>query len=164
MGGSTERGNRAPYAEFNAWADPEAAEAVLASGIPFTMIGLNLTHQALATPEVIARIGALGTPLGRLRRRLARVLRVDLPRRCSASRRRRCTTRAPSRSSPSPAVVRCVDRVRGDRDRGRAGRAARPSSTSTGGSGARRTRRVAVELDAERFWDLVVDAVARLGR
>ena len=64
MGGSTERGNRTPYAEFNAWVDPDAAAAVLASGVPFTMVGLNLTHQARATPEVIARMHALGTPLG----------------------------------------------------------------------------------------------------
>ena len=108
MGGSTERGNRAPYAEFNAWADPEAAEAVLASGIPFTMIGLNLTHQALATPAVIARIGAVGTPLADWVCRRAHVLRLDLPRRCSASP-------APPVHDPcavalvaEPAVVRCV--------------------------------------------------------
>src|SRR5215471_10641942 len=33
MGGSAERGNRMPYAEFNAWVDPEALEIVLASGV-----------------------------------------------------------------------------------------------------------------------------------
>ncbi|MFC4119110.1 nucleoside hydrolase [Nonomuraea zeae] len=60
MGGSTERGNITPYAEFNSWSDPEAAAIVLASGLPFTMIGLNVTHQALATPDVLARIGAIG--------------------------------------------------------------------------------------------------------
>lgn len=65
MGGSAERGNRTPYAEFNAWVDPEALEIVLASGVPFTLVGLNLTHQALATPEVVARIDAIGTPLAR---------------------------------------------------------------------------------------------------
>ncbi|SEH01657.1 purine nucleosidase/pyrimidine-specific ribonucleoside hydrolase [Nonomuraea solani] len=61
MGGSTGRGNITPYAEFNAWTDPEAAAIVLGSGLRFTMIGLNVTHQALATREVIARIGAVGT-------------------------------------------------------------------------------------------------------
>jgi inosine-uridine nucleoside N-ribohydrolase len=65
MGGTTERGNRTPYAEFNAWVDPEALEIVLASGVPFTLVGLQVTHQALATPEVIARIAAIGTPLAR---------------------------------------------------------------------------------------------------
>ncbi|MEV0311999.1 nucleoside hydrolase [Nonomuraea fuscirosea] len=61
MGGSTGRGNITPYAEFNAWTDPEAVAVVLGSGLPFTMIGLNVTHQVLVTPGVVARIGAAGT-------------------------------------------------------------------------------------------------------
>jgi purine nucleosidase/pyrimidine-specific ribonucleoside hydrolase len=63
MGGSASRGNRTPYAEFNIWMDPEAADVVLRSGIPTTMCGLDVTHQALVTKEVFARIEALGTPL-----------------------------------------------------------------------------------------------------
>lgn len=53
MGGSTEGGNHTPSAEFNAFADPEALDLVLRSGIPIRMVGLNLTHQALATQEVV---------------------------------------------------------------------------------------------------------------
>jgi inosine-uridine nucleoside N-ribohydrolase len=49
MGGSVGEGNRTPAAEFNIWADPEAARRVLASGIDVTMIGLDVTHQALVT-------------------------------------------------------------------------------------------------------------------
>jgi len=64
MGGSTERGNTTPYGEFNIVTDPEAADIVLRSGLPLTMIGLNVTHQALATEEVIAEFLALGTRLG----------------------------------------------------------------------------------------------------
>ncbi|TMR09550.1 nucleoside hydrolase [Nonomuraea turkmeniaca] len=60
MGGSTGRGNVTPYAEFNCWCDPEAASIVLGSGPPLTMIGLNVTHQALVTQDVIARISAIG--------------------------------------------------------------------------------------------------------
>ncbi|WP_028925265.1 nucleoside hydrolase [Pseudonocardia acaciae] len=60
MGGSTGRGNATPYAEFNSWADPEAAAAVVAAGLPFTMVGLNVTHQVLATAEVLERIAAIG--------------------------------------------------------------------------------------------------------
>ena len=63
MGGSTSHGNVTPYAEFNAFADPEAASEVFASGVPVTMIGLNVTHQALATDEIIARIRGLGSDL-----------------------------------------------------------------------------------------------------
>jgi len=66
MGGSTERGNDTPYAEFNIRVDPEAADIVFRSGLPVTMCGLNVTHQALATPEVVGRLRALGTKMGDL--------------------------------------------------------------------------------------------------
>ncbi|MFI6003229.1 nucleoside hydrolase [Streptomyces sp. NPDC051366] len=66
MGGSTERGNRTPAAEFNIQADPEAADIVFRSGVPLTMCGLNVTHQALATPEIVARFERLGTDLGQV--------------------------------------------------------------------------------------------------
>jgi inosine-uridine nucleoside N-ribohydrolase len=49
MGGSIAEGNVTPAAEFNAFVDPEAAAAVFASGIPVTMIGLDVTHKALFT-------------------------------------------------------------------------------------------------------------------
>ena len=60
MGGSTERGNVTPYAEFNAWVDPEALDRVLGSGIRFTMVGLNVTHRALVTTRVRERLAAVG--------------------------------------------------------------------------------------------------------
>ena len=47
MGGSIGEGNRTPAAEFNVWADPEAARRVFASGLDVTMIGLDVTHRAL---------------------------------------------------------------------------------------------------------------------
>jgi hypothetical protein len=55
-------GNTRPYAEFNALVDPEAAEIVFSSGKPLTMVGLNLTHQAQASPEVVDRLRASATP------------------------------------------------------------------------------------------------------
>jgi purine nucleosidase/pyrimidine-specific ribonucleoside hydrolase len=64
MGGSTGRGNTTPYGEFNIVTDPEAADIVLRSGLPVTMIGLNVTHQALATAEVIAEFRGMGTRAG----------------------------------------------------------------------------------------------------
>ena len=51
MGGAVGEGNRTPAAEFNIWADPEAARRVFASGIDVTMIGLDVTHQALIVAE-----------------------------------------------------------------------------------------------------------------
>mgnify|MGYP001814180068 CR=1 FL=1 len=58
MGGGS-FGNRTPLAEFNIWADPEAAAIVFASGAPLTMAGLDVTHQFQATPERIEQIRAI---------------------------------------------------------------------------------------------------------
>jgi inosine-uridine nucleoside N-ribohydrolase len=49
MGGAIAEGNVTPAAEFNIWADPEAAARVFASGIDLTMVGLDVTHKALFT-------------------------------------------------------------------------------------------------------------------
>jgi inosine-uridine nucleoside N-ribohydrolase len=49
MGGAFAEGNVTPAAEFNIWADPEAAARVFASGIDVTMVGIDVTHKALFT-------------------------------------------------------------------------------------------------------------------
>ena len=56
MGGAIGMGNREPASEFNIWADPEAAKIVFGCGRPITMSPLEVTHQALATDEVIGRL------------------------------------------------------------------------------------------------------------
>jgi inosine-uridine nucleoside N-ribohydrolase len=60
MGGSIAEGNITPAAEFNVWADPEAARLVFASGLDVTMVGLDVTHQALLGPEEESRLRATG--------------------------------------------------------------------------------------------------------
>jgi inosine-uridine nucleoside N-ribohydrolase len=60
MGGAIGLGNATPVAEFNIWADPEAAAIVFACGRPITMTPLEVTHQALATDEVLARLRQAG--------------------------------------------------------------------------------------------------------
>jgi pyrimidine-specific ribonucleoside hydrolase len=60
MGGAIAEGNVTPAAEFNAFVDPEAAAAVFASGIDVTMIGLDVTHQALFTPAHAERLRGTG--------------------------------------------------------------------------------------------------------
>jgi inosine-uridine nucleoside N-ribohydrolase len=60
MGGAIGLGNVTPAAEFNIWADPEAAARVFASGIELTMIGLDVTHQALLMNEDAERLRASG--------------------------------------------------------------------------------------------------------
>ncbi|KQO11162.1 ribonucleoside hydrolase [Agreia sp. Leaf244] len=61
MGGGFHVGNWSATAEFNIIIDPEAAHIVFNESWPLTMVGLDLTHQALATPEVRARIEAIDT-------------------------------------------------------------------------------------------------------
>ncbi len=60
MGGAISEGNVTPAAEFNAFVDPEAAAAVFGSGIPVTMIGLDVTHKALFTRAHAERLRATG--------------------------------------------------------------------------------------------------------
>ena len=65
MGGAYfEVGNITPAAEFNIYVDPEAAEIVLTSGVPVTMMPLDVTHKALATRTRIEAIRALDTRVG----------------------------------------------------------------------------------------------------
>ena len=162
MGGSTERGNRTPYAEFNAWVDPEAAALVLASGVPFTMVGLNLTHQARATAEVIARMHALGTPLGETvagwfeffgstYRSLFGAGAAPVHDPCAVA------------LVAEPGVVRCTDAFMAVETDGRWTRGATVVDLR-GRLGREPNARIALELDAGRFWDVVVAAVERLGR
>ncbi len=65
MGGAVGEGNVTPAAEFNIWADPEAAHRVFTSGIDLTMVGLDVTHQALLRPADVDRLRAAGNA-GRL--------------------------------------------------------------------------------------------------
>lgn len=61
MGGGVNVGNWSATSEFNIVIDPEAAHIVFNEAWPLTMVGLDLTHEALATPSVIADIAAVGT-------------------------------------------------------------------------------------------------------
>jgi inosine-uridine nucleoside N-ribohydrolase len=60
MGGAVGLGNITPAAEFNIWADPEAAARVFESGIEVTMIGLDVTHEALLMEEDAEQLRASG--------------------------------------------------------------------------------------------------------
>ena len=61
MGGAMrEGGNRSPSAEFNVLVDPHAADIVYNTGKPVTAMGLDVTHQVLSTRERVARLRAVG--------------------------------------------------------------------------------------------------------
>ncbi len=61
MGRSIGLGNTTPAAEFNIYVDPEAAREVFDSGLPITMSGLDVTHQAGAGPAVRERLRRAGS-------------------------------------------------------------------------------------------------------
>ena len=160
MGGGTGRGNVTPLAEFNIFVDPEAAAIVFESGIPLTMIGLNLTHQALATKEVLERIRALpGEPARAVAGWMAffggRYERVH-------------GEFAPPVHDPctvalliDPTLIRSVDSFVAVETEGRWTRGATVVDLN-GRLGRPPNARVALELDAPRFWDLVIGALERL--
>lgn len=60
MGGGVREANATPAAEFNIYVDPEAAHIVFTSGIPITMVGLDVTNRALLTPEEIGDLSRGG--------------------------------------------------------------------------------------------------------
>lgn len=67
MGGAYfEVGNITPAAEFNIYVDPEAAAIVFKSGVPITVMPLDVTHKALTTAPHIAGFRAMGTEVGRM--------------------------------------------------------------------------------------------------
>lgn len=66
MGGSTTCGNITPAAEFNIFADPEAAKLVFESGIPIRMVGLNVTRQQTTPKAVFEQIRTIDNDAARL--------------------------------------------------------------------------------------------------
>ena len=160
MGGSTGRGNTTPAAEFNVFVDPEAAAIVFESGLPVTMIGLNLTHQARATPEVLARVRALdGEPARAVEGWMGFF---------GAAYERVHGEWAPPVHDPctiamliDPALIRAVDTFVAVETEGRWTRGATVVDLHDR-FGRPPNARVALELDAPRFWDLVLAALAAL--
>jgi purine nucleosidase/pyrimidine-specific ribonucleoside hydrolase len=162
MGGSTVRGNVTPAAEFNIFVDPEAAAAVFTSGLPVTMIGLNLTHQARATREVLERVHALpGEPARAVEGWMAFF---------GGTYERVHGEFAPPVHDPctvalliDPGLMRCADAFVAVETEGRWTRGATVVDFD-GRLGQPPNARVALDLDAPRFWDLVLGALGRLGQ
>ncbi len=66
MGGSVANGNVTPAAEYNIWADAEAAYICFTSGRPITMVGLDVTRKVLCYPEIVERMERVGTGASKL--------------------------------------------------------------------------------------------------
>ena len=66
MGGAIlEYGNITPQAEFNIYADPHAAHIVFHSGVPITLIPLDVTHKCLLTQKHVDRLMQISSPISR---------------------------------------------------------------------------------------------------
>jgi pyrimidine-specific ribonucleoside hydrolase len=171
MGGSLTSGNATPAAEFNIWCDPEAAHVVFTSGIPIKMIGLNVTRQVLATPERRAQIRGLGS-------RTAGIVADLLD---FYSERLRQISGLPGGSMHDPlAVAALVDpdvlrfepmhvaiELRGTHTYGMTlcdSRHLREPDLTPRAPGRHRgeepNAEVAVAVNADRFWDLFLDALS----
>lgn len=160
MGGSTGRGNVGAYPEFNAWADPEAAAVVFASGLPLTMVGLNISHQALITEEVITRIGAVGNTTAAFGVELLRFF-------CNSYDKAEGMPEGPLHDPITVAIA--IDRAVATIQRCHVD--VETSGEFTSGAtcvdlhnmlGKEPNADVAITLDVKRFWDLVTDAVSSL--
>ena len=160
MGGSTVRGNRMPYAEFNAFSDPEALDVCLRSGVPIRMVGLNLTHQALATPAIVERIAAVPGVLGQVTSAWMGFY--------GASYQRVCSFDAPPVHDPCTIAALAAPSLIGWQEAYVAveldGRWTRGATVVDLDNrlGEAPNCRVAMTLDVAGYWDLVLDALARL--
>src|SRR5215469_7933451 len=164
MGGAYTRGNRTPAAEFNMLADPEAAATVFDADWPLTMVGLDLTHQAIATSRVTERIRALDTDVSRMVTALldfygASYRRSGIPGAgdgppvhdpCAVARVAR------------PALMAAEDAFVAVETRGE-WTAGMTVTDFRGILGRPPNAKVATTLDAAAFWDLVLDALRALG-
>jgi purine nucleosidase len=162
MGGSAGRGNVTPAAEFNIAADPEAAAIVFGAGWTVTMVGLDVTHQARATPGVRERMRGLGR------------LGADLLLPALSGYRHEDTEvegRAPAADGPAVhdvcavALVAASDLFRCVPARVEVETIGRWTAgmtvTDFAAPEAERNALVAMSVDVPAFWDLVLDAYAR---
>ncbi|MEU2790066.1 nucleoside hydrolase [Streptomyces sp. NPDC007100] len=161
MGGGYHEGNWSAVAEFNIVIDPHAAHIVFNERWPVTMVGLDLTHQALATPEVTKKIADVGTKPARFVLELLDFFR-------DAYRENQGFEYPPVHDPCAVAYVIDPDVM--------TVRKAPVDIELTGGLTMGMTvtdfrwpipedcrTQVAVKLDHERFWNLVVDALERIG-
>lgn len=162
MGGAIGLGNWTPSAEFNIHADPEAAAAVFASGVPITLVPLEVTHQALATDEVLARIAALDTPVARMSDALMRffadtyqrVFGFDAP-----AVHDPCAVAAIIDPTLVPTrLVNVAIDIESDLSAGRT------VCDIYGTTGRTPNAEVGIDIDVDRFWDLMLAALATYPR
>jgi len=161
MGGACfELGNVTPAAEFNIHVDPHAAAIVLDSGIPITMIPLDVTHQVLTTPKRLIALRALGNRCGSA---VAALL-------AAFERKRRANYGSRGRALHDPCVIAYLLRpaLYGGREANVAIETQSPLTLGMtvvdwwGVTGRKPNARVMNTVDANGFYDLFTERLARL--
>lgn len=161
MGGAIGLGNWTPSAEFNIVVDPEAADAVLRSGVPVTLVPLEVTHLALATDPVVDRIARLGSPVAEAS--------VALLRYFADTYREVFGFPAPAVHDPCAVAAILEPDVVPTRhlnvavDLGSELSLGRTVVDVHGTTGRAPNADVGVGLDVDRFWDLMIAALGRYG-
>ena len=147
----------------NTYADPEALDVVLGMDVPVRMVGLNLTHQALATPAVVERMRAMNHVVGRVCAEWMgffgssynRIWEFDAP-----PVHDPCTVAA----LIDPDVIEWREAFVAVELEGRWTRGATVVDLHHRYPNHAANAQVAMKLDARGYWDLVLDAVDVLGR
>ncbi|AWB83844.1 nucleoside hydrolase [Corynebacterium liangguodongii] len=177
MGGAHHGGNMTPAAEFNILADPEAAAIVFDASWPVTMVGLDVTHKVLATPERMEQIARVGTDVAGFVAEL-----VDFFGQAYKAERR---YPGPPMHDPlavaavaDPSVLATVAapvrvETRGEYTRGMTVVDLRRTWDVAGGEPSilgvaddyenMSMHRVGVDVDVDGFWHMLIDALTRIG-
>ena len=161
MGGAYQLGNTTPAAEFNIYADAEAAHVVFTSGRPITMVGLDVTRKVLCLPRVMARMQQVGSKASRLF--------VDIMTFFNASQKTIFGWEGAPLHDPvtiayliDPSVLKLremftqVD-IRSEQSYGRT------NCDFFNKSGREPNSRVAIDIDISRFWDIIEAGLRAFG-
>jgi inosine-uridine nucleoside N-ribohydrolase len=159
MGGSIGVGNTTPAAEFNVYVDPEAAREIFESGLPITMSGLDVTHQAGAGPaerENLRSVGWIGVVVAELMEFFAATYRnvfgFDAPPLHDPVAVAAVLEPSVLKTRPMRVDVECESELtRGETVCDFYGVTGKPPNAEVG-----------VELERERFFDLLYRALGRL--
>jgi len=161
FGGGYHVGNWSAVAEFNIYIDPEAAHIVFNAPWNVVMCGLDLTHQALATPDVINHIQKIGTK--------SAVIMADLLKFFKQTYKEAQGFDAPPVHDPctvayliDPTIVETVKvpvdiELRGELTKGMTVADFRKPTDESCHTA------VAVKLDKDRFWDLIYAVLEKIG-
>ena len=162
MGGARhEGGNITPSAEFNVYVDPEAAHRVFSCGAPLTLVPLDCTHQVLTSASRLARLRAIGTPLANALYHLLVANKRFHERRCG-------TDGAPLHDATVIAFLIAPELFSGRRVHvgiERQGAMTRGMTVIDwwNVTGQAPNACVLTEIDADAFFHLVIERLARLG-